>query len=75
MPAVTEMTWPLVAEIAARTLRMAFFALTLSLSIGLPLGILLGRSHFRGRGAVGGVVSAGMGATPVGVALAGASLL
>jgi tungstate transport system permease protein len=74
-PAVTELTWPLVAEITSRTLRMAFFALTLSLSIGLPIGILLGRSHFRGRRVVVGIVNAGMGAPPVVVGLVVALLL
>jgi tungstate transport system permease protein len=72
---VTELTWPLVAEITSRTLRMAFFALTLSLSIGLPIGILLGRSHFRGRRVVVGIVNAGMGAPPVVVGLVVALLL
>lgn len=72
---MTELTWPLVGEITARTLRMAFFSLALSLSIGLPIGILLGRSHFRGRRAVVGIVNAGMGAPPVVVGLAVALLL
>jgi tungstate transport system permease protein len=72
---VTELTWPLVGAITARTLRMAVCALSLSLAIGLPLGILLGRSHFRGRRAVVGIVNAGMGAPPVVVGLAIALLL
>jgi tungstate transport system permease protein len=72
---VDEFSWPLVAEITARTLTLAFFALTLSLGLGLPLGILLGRAHFRGRRAVVGVVNAGMGAPPVVVGLAVALLL
>ena len=72
---MTELTGPLVGEITVRTLRMAFFALTLSLSLGLPIGILLGRSHFRGRRAVVGIVNAGMGAPPVVVGLAVALLL
>jgi tungstate transport system permease protein len=72
---VTELTWPLVGAITARTLRMAACALSLSLAIGLPLGILLGRSHFRGRRAVVGIVNAGMGAPPVVVGLAIALLL
>jgi tungstate transport system permease protein len=72
---LTELTWPLVAAITARTLRMAGYALSLSLAIGLPIGILLGRAHFRGRGAVVGVVNAGMGAPPVVVGLAIALLL
>jgi len=75
IPAVTELTWPLVGEITGRTLRMAFLALTLSLSLGLPIGILLGRSHFRGRRAFVGIVNAGMGAPPVVVGLTLALLL
>ena len=75
MVPVNELTWPLVAEITARTLRMGFSALAISLSLGLPIGILLGRAHFRGRGAVVGVVNAGMGAPPVVVGLAVALLL
>ena len=75
MVPVNELTWPLVAEITARTLRMGFSALAISLSLGLPIGILLGRAHFPGRGAVVGIVNAGMGAPPVVVGLAIALLL
>jgi tungstate transport system substrate-binding protein len=70
-----ELTWPLVFEITTRTLRMGFAALAISLSIGLPIGILLGRSRFSGRGVVVGVVNAGMGTPPVVVGLAVALLL
>jgi len=70
-----ELTWPLVSEITARTLRMGLSALALSLSVGLPIGILLGRARFPGRGAVVGVVNAGMGAPPVVVGLVVALLL
>jgi len=72
---VSDLTWPLVVEITARTLRMALAALAIALVLGLPTGILLGRSRFRGRGAMIGVVNAGMGAPPVVVGLAIALLL
>ena len=62
--AVHDLAWPLVAEITARTLRMAAAALAISLLIGLPLGIALGRARFLGRGAIVGFVNAGMGAPP-----------
>jgi tungstate transport system permease protein len=70
-----ELTWPLVFEITARTLRMGLAALAISLSVGLPIGILLGRARFPGRGAVVGIVNAGMGTPPVVVGLAVALLL
>jgi tungstate transport system permease protein len=70
-----DFTWPGVLEITARTLRMALAALTIALAVGLPCGILLGRARFPGRGAVVGVVNAGMGAPPVVVGLAVALLL
>ena len=70
-----ELTWPLVFEITARTLRMGLAALAISLSAGLPIGILLGRARFPGRGAVVGVVNAGMGTPPVVVGLVVALLL
>jgi len=70
-----ELPWALVAEITARTLRMAAGALAIALAVGLPLGVALGRARFRGRGAVVGLVNAGMGAPPVVVGLAIALLL
>jgi tungstate transport system permease protein len=70
-----DLPWPLVVEITARTLRMGFSALAISLVLGLPIGILLGRAHFPGRGALVGFVNAGMGAPPVVVGLAIALLL
>lgn len=70
-----ELAWPLVAEITARTLRMGFSALAIALVLGLPIGIVLGRARFPGRGAVVGLVNAGMGAPPVVVGLAIALLL
>jgi tungstate transport system permease protein len=72
---VGGLDWPLVTEITARTLRMAGAALSIALALGLPTGIFLGRAHFRGRGAVVGVINAGMGAPPVVVGLAIALLL
>ena len=75
MATMGELPWPLVAEITARSLRMGLSALAISLLLGLPIGILLGRAHFPGRGAVVGVVNAGMGAPPVVVGLAVALLL
>jgi tungstate transport system permease protein len=72
---VIDISWPIVVDITARTLAMALCALPISLLLGLPLGILLGRSHFRGRRAVVGVVNAGMGTPPVVVGLLLALLL
>jgi tungstate transport system permease protein len=70
-----ELAWPLVAEITARTLRMGFSALAIALLLGMPIGIALGRARFPGRGAMVGIVNAGMGAPPVVVGLAIALLL
>jgi tungstate transport system permease protein len=72
---VTELSWSLVAEITLRTLQMGFAALVIALMLGLPVGILLGRARFRGRGAVVGLVNAGMGVPPVVVGLVLALLL
>lgn len=65
-----DLPWPLVGEITMRTLRMAISSLGISLIVGLPLGIALGRARFLGRGAVVGFVNAGMGVPPVVVGLA-----
>jgi tungstate transport system permease protein len=70
-----DLPWHLVVEITARTLRMGLSALAIALTLGLPIGVLLGRGHFPGRGAVVGLVNAGMGAPPVVVGLAIALLL
>jgi tungstate transport system permease protein len=70
-----DLAWPSVVEITVRTLRMALVALGIALTLGLPSGILLGRARFSGRGAVVGLVNAGMGAPPVVVGLALALLL
>ena len=47
----------------------------LALSIGIPIGILLGSRRFTSRGLIVSGVNAGMGAPPVVVGLAGAILL
>jgi tungstate transport system permease protein len=72
---MTELTLPLVLEITARTLRVSASALVVSLGLGVPLGIALGRRRFAGRNATISLVNAGMGAPPVVVGLAVALLL
>lgn len=72
---MTELTLPLVLEITARTLRVSASALVVSLGLGVPLGIALGRRRFTGRNATISLVNAGMGAPPVVVGLAVALLL
>jgi len=59
----------LVVEITARTLVVCGSALVLALALGLPVGILLGRRRFPGRGVLISVVNSGMGAPPVVVGL------
>ena len=65
---MTELDLPLVLEITARTLAVCTAALVLSLGLGLPVGIWLGRRRFRGRVLGVGLVNSGMGAPPVVVA-------
>jgi len=72
---MTELTLPLVLEITARTLRVSASALVVSLGLGVPLGIALGRRRFSGRNATISLVNAGMGAPPVVVGLGVALLL
>jgi tungstate transport system permease protein len=72
---MTDLTLPLVLEITARTLRVSASALVVSLGLGVPLGIALGRRRFTGRNATISLVNAGMGAPPVVVGLAVALLL
>ncbi len=72
---MTELTLPLVLEITARTLRVSASALVVSLGLGVPLGIALGRRRFAGRNATISLVNAGMGAPPVVVGLGVALLL
>jgi tungstate transport system permease protein len=65
----------LIIEITLRTLWVCGIALVLALSIGIPIGILLGSRRFTSRGLIVSGVNAGMGAPPVVVGLAGAILL
>ena len=65
----------LIVEITLRTLWVCGTALILALTIGIPIGILLGSRRFPSRGLVVSGVNAGMGAPPVVVGLAGAILL
>lgn len=60
---------PLVVEITLRTLFVCGAALFLSLALGLPVGIWLGRARFRGRVLGVSLVNSGMGAPPVVVGL------
>lgn len=71
---MNEIEPALIFEIALRTLAVCLPALAIAVVIGLPIGILLGRSRFRGRGFVVSAVNAGMGMPPVVVGLAGALL-
>ncbi len=66
---MTELDTAVVLEITLRTLAVCGTALVISLGLGLPIGILLGRQRFRGRGPVISVVNAGMGAPPVVIGL------
>jgi tungstate transport system permease protein len=72
---MSELTPPLVAEITLRTIAVSLSALSVSLLVGLPLGLVLGRRDFRGRGPTVVLVNAGMGAPPVVVGLAIALVL
>jgi len=65
----------LLFEITVRTLSVCFAALTISLLIGLPIGIAVGRRRFAGRGAFVSLINSGMGAPPVVVGLIIALLL
>jgi len=66
---VTPLVWEGVAEVALRTLAVSASALLLALALGLPLGFLLGRHRFPGRGLLAAVANAGMGLPPVVVGL------
>jgi tungstate transport system permease protein len=72
---MSELNLPLVLEIAARTLLVCGAALALSLLLGLPVGVWLGRRRFRGRVLGISLVNAGMGAPPVVVGLVVSLLL
>jgi tungstate transport system permease protein len=72
---VTELPPAELVEITLRTLGVCGSALAIALLLGLPVGIALGRRHFRGRAALVAVVNSGMGAPPVAVGLVAALLL
>ncbi len=59
----------LLVEITARTLAVCLPALVISLAVGLPIGIAVGRRRFAGRGALVSLINTGMGAPPVVVGL------
>ena len=61
-------------EITLRTLGVCLTALVLSLGIGVPIGVALGRRRFPGRRVLIGVFNSGMGAPPVVVGLVVAQL-
>lgn len=64
----------LILEVAVRTLVVCGPALAVAVAIGLPAGIALGRSRFRGHSALVSLINTGMGMPPVVVGLAGALL-
>jgi len=72
---VATLETALIVEITLRTLAICGAALLVSLALGLPLGIALGRRHFGGRVALVSLVNSGMGAPPVVVGLVVALLL
>jgi len=59
----------MLVEITIRTLVVCASALMISLAVGLPIGIALGRRRFTGRVAVVSLINTGMGAPPVVVGL------
>ena len=72
---MTGLAPSLLAEITVRTLVVCGSALAAALALGLPLGVWLGRSRFRGRVVGVSLVNAGMGAPPVVVGLVVSMLL
>jgi tungstate transport system permease protein len=64
-----------ILQITARTLEVCFSALAVAVTLGLPVGIALGRRRFTGRGVLISIVNSGMGAPPVVVGLLVALLL
>jgi tungstate transport system permease protein len=64
-----------ILEITLRTLWVCGAALTISLALGIPVGVVLGARRFPGRRALVSAVNAGMGAPPVVVGLVVALLL
>ncbi len=72
---MSEASWGTVLEIALRTLAVSGVALCLALAIGLPIGFVLGRHRFPGRGLLVALANSGMGLPPVVVGLMVALLL
>lgn len=52
-------------QIIGVTLRMSFFSTTVSCLIGMPLGVLLGKSDFKGKGTIKKLTGTFMGLPPV----------
>ena len=53
------------SNIILTTLRMSLFSTTISMAIGVPLGVLLGRGNFRGKRVVMRILNTLMGLPPV----------
>jgi tungstate transport system permease protein len=66
---MSELSLPQLIDVTARTLVVCGLALGVSLLIGLPIGISLGRRRFQGRVLGVSLVNSGMGAPPVVVGL------
>ena len=66
---MNELEAATVLDITLRTLAVCSTALVISLALGLPIGILLGRRRFRGRAPAVSIINAGMGAPPVVIGL------
>jgi tungstate transport system permease protein len=64
-----------IVEVALRTLAVSGAALLFAVALGLPIGFLLGRYRFPGRGLLVALANSGMGLPPVVVGLAVALLL
>jgi tungstate transport system permease protein len=60
---------PQILEIMWLSLRLSGLATLVSLVLGVPMGVVLALTHFRGRRLVLGIVNAGMGLPPVTVGL------
>jgi tungstate transport system permease protein len=71
---LAELDTASLVEITLRTLGVCLSALVISLGLGLPIGIWLGRRSFPGRRVLLGLVNSGMGAPPVVVGLLVAQL-
>jgi tungstate transport system permease protein len=71
---VVELATGDLVEITLRTLAVSLSALLIAVSIGVPIGVVLGRRPFPGRRVLLGLVNSGMGAPPVVVGLVVAQL-